>query len=411
MELNKENLDLISSQYGESFYILDTEQFVKNYNNLLGAFRKYYSNSHIAYSYKTNYTPRLCYLINSMGGFAEIVSDMEGEIAYKIGVNPSNIYFNGPYKNIDFVEKLLLDGGCVNIDSINELRAIIKIANKHKDKKLNIAIRLNFDIKSGILSRFGIDVCSLEFINVIEEIKNTPNLYLKGLHSHFASRNILYWPNRIKGLIEVIEKHFKGYCFEFIDLGGGLFGNMKESLKKQFDSVIPNYEDYAKSVCIEFDNYFKNYKNKPMLFIEPGTALAGDSMKFVSKVVNIKDVLGKKIATLLGSIYNINPTLNTKNPPITVVNMGNSTKYYENLDFVGFTCIESDYLYKNYNGNLAIGDYVIFENVGSYSVVLKPPFILPNFAVIEINEDKIEVVKRKECFDDLFKTYKFEFEG
>ena len=86
MELNKENLDLISSQYGESFYILDTEQFVKNYNNLLGAFRKYYSNSHIAYSYKTNYTPRLCYLINSMGGFAEIVSDMEGEIAYKIGM-------------------------------------------------------------------------------------------------------------------------------------------------------------------------------------------------------------------------------------------------------------------------------------------------------------------------------------
>ena len=145
-----------------------------------------------------------------------------------------------------------------------------------------------------------------------------------------------------------------------------------------------------------------------MLFIEPGSALAGDCMKFVAEVHSIKDVRGKAIATLLGSIYNINPTLNKKNPPISVIANGNKQSFYSNLDFGGFTCIESDYLYRGFEGNLAVGDQILFENVGSYSVVLKPPFILPNFPVLDLSNG-IEVIKRQENFDDLFHTYKFDF--
>ena len=144
-----------------------------------------------------------------------------------------------------------------------------------------------------------------------------------------------------------------------------------------------------------------------MLLIEPGSALVGDCMHFISKVVSIKVVRGKNIATLLGSIYNINPTLNKKNPPIKVYPMGGEQKEYADLDFGGFTCIESDYLYRHYNGKLAVGDMVAFGNVGSYSVVLKPPFILPNFPIIDISDGGIEIVKRGETFDDLFRTFEF----
>ena len=130
-------------------------------------------------------------------------------------------------------------------------------------------------------------------------------------------------------------------------------------------------------------------------------------MHFAAKVVNIKNVRGKAIATLLGSIYNINPTLNKKNPPIAVYPMGGEQKAYNDLDFGGFTCIESDYLYRHYDGKLAKDDMVVFGNVGSYSVVLKPPFILPNFPIVEVVNGQIEVVKRAETFDDLFHTFTF----
>ena len=53
------------------------------------------------------------------------------------------------------------------------------------------------------------------------------------------------------------------------------------------------------------------------------------------------------------------------------------------------------------------GDYLVFGNVGSYSVVLKPPFILPNFAVVDKAGGVTRQVKRPEDFDDLFATYAF----
>ena len=40
-----------------------------------------------------------------------------------------------------------------------------------------------------------------------------------------------------------------------IDLGGGLFGKMENSLKEQFTSNIPNYQDYANAVASFIANF------------------------------------------------------------------------------------------------------------------------------------------------------------
>ena len=49
----------------------------------------------------------------------------------------------------------------------------------------------------------------------------------------------------------------------------------------------------------------------------------------------------------------------------------------------------------------------MISNCGSYSLVMKPPFILPNFPVLDICSGEVEVVKRGESFDDLFQTFNF----
>ena len=95
------------------------------------------------------------------------------------------------------------------------------------------------------------------------------------------------------------------------------------------------------------------------------------------------------------------------NPPMYVIAMGEEQKDYNDLDLVGFTCIEGDVLYHNYNGKLAHDDAIVISNCGSYSLVMKPPFILPNFPVLDICGSEVEVIKRGENFDDLFHTYNF----
>lgn len=409
-ELEINFLEQLSKEYGDTFYLLDTDQFRRNFLELRGEFQKIYPKSNIAYSYKTNYIPALCKIVDELGGYAEVVSDMECSIARKIGVNPKHIAFNGPYKNMTKVEEFLLEGVNINVDSIYELKNVIDIANKYPNREFSIGIRCNFDIGDGVLSRFGFDVEGEDFPRALNMIKETHNLRLKGMHSHYASRSLDTWPIRARKMLTVVQKYYEGVP-EYICQGGGIFGKMSDSLKKQFDSYIPNYKEYAEAICPLYQELYGRLpeEQQPTLFIEPGSALVGDCMKFAAKVVSIKDVRGKGIATVLGSIYNINPTLNKKNPPLEVYHMGkNQKKMYTDLDFGGFTCIESDYLYRHYDGELAVGDYVVFGNVGSYSVVLKPPFILPNFAIVELKDNgEYRLIKCAERFEDLFHTYQF----
>ena len=402
MKINSEVIKNLRNKYGEAFYLLDSEKFKNNFLELKKAFVSIYPNFNIAYSYKTNYTPKLCKIVNELGGYAEVVSEMEAELAIRCGVDPSHIIWNGPIKNEEMSKSFLLSGGIINIDSLKEALFIKSIAEE-TETVLNVGVRCNFDVGDGVVSRFGIDVDSKEFVKVLDIIKETPNMHLINFQSHFAKRQMEYWPAKAQGMLDVIDKY--GIVPERIDIGGGLFGKMEPSLKEQFSSNIPTYAEYANAVAPLFAKRFEKVVNKPELVIEPGSAVVGDCMYFVGTIKTIKDVRGKAFASVMGSQKNISMT--GINPPMEIVAMGNEQKEYTNLDFVGFTCIEGDVLYHGYNGLLACEDKIVIKNCGSYSLVMKPPFILPNFAVLNITGEEAEVIKNAENFEDVFHTFNF----
>lgn len=403
MILNKEVISKLRREYGDAFYLLDSEQYRNNFIELRDTFRKIYPNFNIAYSYKTNYTPKFCKIVNELEGYAEVVSEMELEIAQRVGVKPDRIIWNGPIKNPQKLEELLVAGGTDNIDSIEELAMVKAIAERHSDKMLNLGIRCNYEVGDGVVSRFGFDVESDDFRKVLEFVTMTKNVHFINFQCHFAKRQIEYWPARAKGMMQLVDR--LGIIPERIDIGGGLFGKMADSLKAQFTNEIPGYQAYAEAAAAIFADYFADKDVKPELLIEPGSAVVGDCMKFVGTVKSIKSVRGKSFATVLGSQKNI--SMSGINPPMEVIAMGGEQKEYENLDMVGFTCIEGDVLYHGYKGKLAHEDAIVISNCGSYSLVMKPPFILPNFPVLDISTGQTEVIKRGEVFDDLFHTFNF----
>lgn len=401
--MDKQIIKKLQAEYGEAFYLLDSAQFRKNFAELKAAFNDIYPNWNIAYSYKTNYTPKLCKIVNELGGYAEVVSEMELEIAKRVGCKMDRVIWNGPIKNVPIMEQFLLDGGTINIDSIEELEQVKDIHNRHADKLIHVGIRCNYDVNDGVVSRFGFDIDGAEFMEVVKFTTTTENVKFINFQCHFAKRQIAYWPARAKGMVDLIDR--LGIIPERIDIGGGLFGKMADSLRAQFSCEIPDYEAYAKAAAQVFADYFADKDVKPELLIEPGSAVVGDCMKFIGTVKTIKNVRGKWIATVLGSQKNISMT--GINPPMEVIAMGGEQKEYKDLDFVGFTCIEGDVLYHDYTGKLAHQDVIVISNCGSYSLVMKPPFILPNFPVLDISEGKTEVIKRAENFDDLFHTFNF----
>ena len=405
--LTTELLNNLSEKFGNAFYLLESATFEENYKELTAAFKAYYPKFNIAYSYKTNYTPKLVQIVNRLGGYAEVVSDMEMEIALRSGVPASRIIWNGPVKNANKVKELLLTGGTVNIDSIYEIENIREIAANYPEHVINVGVRCNYDVGDGVVSRFGFDVDGEDFDTVLRFIVETPNVHLVNLQAHFAKRAPEFWTARALGMLKTYDKVVEKYGLkpERLDIGGGIYGKMPDSLREQLKIHEITYDDYASRAARLFAEHFEGYPDAPYLFIEPGSAVAGDCMRFVSRIETIKNVRGKTIATVIGSQKNI--SMSGINPPMELVAGGKEQSEYKDLDIVGFTCIEGDVLQKNFNGKLAVGDYIVIGNCGSYSLVMKPPFILPNFAVLDINGETVEVIKRAETFDDLFHTFIF----
>jgi diaminopimelate decarboxylase len=408
--LNREVLEELSSLYGDSFYLLDSYIFEKNYEEFLNEFQKIYAKTYIGYSYKTNYIPKLCSIINRKNGFAEVVSNMEYALAEKIGVAPEKIIVNGPYKIKEDVERMLLQGSIVNLDSFYEIDIVEEIAFRNRNSKLNIGIRCNFEIDGQSNSRFGFDVNTKNFIEVFNKLQKIENINITGLHCHFPNRNLESYESRVDEITLLVDKLFSTPP-EYISVGGGYSGKMDTSLEKQFKYKTPQYDEYAEVVATKFNEHYKNIKDelKPKLFLEPGTAIAADTMKFVARVIDIKNIRGNYIATTTGSKFNVGSFASTINLPMNVFSDRKNKKdnYFDVIDISGYTCIEGDILYKGFKGNINVGDFIVFNNVGSYSFNFKPPFILPNVAIIDynFNNSNHEVVKRKEEFDDIFRTF------
>lgn len=405
---NRDLLIKLEKQYGMPMYVFDEQSFVDNYNEFVNSFKSRYSKYMLSYSYKTNYTPYICGIVKKLGGYAEVVSDMEYDVAKRIGYKDSRIIYNGPYKGPASIE-MVLNGGLLNVDNMTELEKIIDIAN-NSSHIIGIGIRVNIDIGQKFVSRFGFDYENGELEKAIRLIKENSNVKIRGLHCHVGqSRSLKAWENRVNKMFQIIDEFFDE-PLEYIDLGSGMFAKMSPELAIQFGNDIPSYEEYAEVVCNLFAKYYKEWDedDKPILFTEPGTTIINKYIDFIGKVTSVKKIKGKCFAVLNCSKHNLGEICTLKQLPFKIINNNKNQEVCSDVDFVGYTCLEHDIMAHGDNVEIAIDDYVVFENVGGYSNVDKPPFILPNCVMISIDgENNTQIIKRREMFEDVFATYIF----
>lgn len=401
--------NLIEKQ-GTPFYLFDEQGFVDNYRKLEETFKKVYPGYQISYSYKTNYTPFVCQLVKSMGGYAEVVSDMEYTLAKKLGYENSQIVYNGPSKGDEMYEHLE-NHGILNLDSLDEAKRVVAYCKAHTNKLYTVGVRINMDLGANFISRFGMVDGSPELLETIEIIKETENLQLIGLHCHISRcRGVEAWTQRAEIMLAMADKYVDDVP-AYISLGSGMFAEMCDYLKDQFggDSV-PTYEDYCKSTIVPFAEHYKNAEKKPMLFTEPGTTLVARYLSFVSKVLSVKQIRGRWIANMDGDYHNLGEICTMKKLPTDVIARGKEQKHFDTMDIMGFTCLEQDVMVPEWTGELAEGDVMVFDNCGGYSIVNKPQFIKPQSAMYAKRADgSLKLIMRAESFDDVFGKFSFEF--
>ncbi len=405
----------IEAKYGAPFYIFDEAAFRKNYDDIVRAFGSRYERFVLAYSYKTNYIPYLCGIIKSKGGFAEVVSRLEYDLAIKVGQKPDKIVFNGPVKSYEDIELALKNQSIVNLDSWSEIDHVAKYAKKNPNRKIKVGLRINIGLsdKSGRshiqeqlkTGRFGFDPSELNMGKVVSRLLRIGNVTVNSLHGHTSTADRSVWCYRIiaETLCRIAENFFPE-SVEYINVGGGIFGYMPPSMRW---TKTPSFDDYAKAVCKVLKNNKWVCRQKPYLMLEPGIAMAANALSFITKVISIKDIRGRVFVTVDGSAYNVKPTFHKINQPYQIIKKI-SSKNRRTFSVVGSTCMEKDYILTEITDVLPdVGDFIKIDNVGAYTVVLTPPFINPAPAIVVEKSNAVKLIRSKQTLNDMFKNYAF----
>lgn len=387
------------------YYLFSADDFINNYLSLKSAFCNYYPDYQIAYSFKTNYTPAVCKIVLELGGYAEVVSDMEFELAKRVGFPINRIIYNGPGKE-HYIEECIINGGLLNVDNYNDIKKIREIAKNNHN--LSVGVRVNFDIGNDLHSRFGIDADNGELENVIFSLTEC-GVSVSGLHYHISrARGLQYWKKRIDKILEIADKveRITNSRIKYLDLGSGMYGDLITELSDQFTDV-PTYDEYASVVACTMNQHYQNRSDKPILFTEPGTTLVSRYFSLFSTVLDIKTIREKNFALLDCSFHNVGEICGLKNVPMKIIVSRDRNQYYDSIDLVGYTCLEQDIIIHNYCGNIGVGDIIEFCNVGGYSIVDKPPFIHPDIPVYMDKSGERSCIKRAQTIDDIFAPYLF----
>lgn len=379
------------------YFLIDTKGIKKLICELRGSLDKYFSSNIIGYSFKTNNLPWIIQYMRNNNMWAEVVSSDEYDLALKMGYSPEKIIFNGPIKSKEKFILAIEQGSIVNIDSQRELTWLGE-CDKNKFDKVKIGLRVNFCIEDkcpgesqcGIEDgRFGFSYETGALEKVITQLQ-TIGISLSGLHLHCSSktRSVDIYHTIAKIATEIVSKY--DLSLQYIDVGGGFFGGVQGK---------PTFEDYILTIKKELSI---NPKLKDItLIVEPGMSLVGANIDYVTTVVDLKKTKNNYFALLDGSRIHVDPLFKKTNYTYYIISGGLSTADTVEKILCGFTCMEGDRFFKTFK-TLCVGDKVVFQKVGAYTMGLSPQFIQFYPPVYAVTEDNKLIIARRQVNSDEF---------
>lgn len=351
------------------YYVIHKEELDINFQKLKMALDKYWNNYEIGYSYKTNALPWIVKYFNGLNCMAEVVSEDEYQLAKLIGVEKNRIIYNGPVKTKNtFIEAIEYD--CiVNIDSQREIDWLDEV----KPEQRKVGIRINFDIEQMCPGqsqcgqdggRFGFCYENGEFEKAIDRIKEK-NARVCGIHLHTSSKSRgLEIYKAICEMACVIQQECQ-FDLDYIDIGGGFFGGLPT--KPQFDDYLSLISDVL-SKCFD--------KKKIKLIIEPGMAVIGAPVSYVTSVIDVKTTSYNRFVITDGSRTNIDPLMSKSSYFHSYKYKCDRNNKCQKQVICGYTCMEHDRLFEAEDEvELQCGDRIIYDKVGAYTMCLTPLFI------------------------------------
>lgn len=409
-EIDSVAIDELVEKFGSPLFVFSETTLRQKYRAYYNSFSTRYPNVTFGWSYKTNYLPAVCSVLHQEGAIAEVVSEMEYDKARSLGIPGNKIIYNGPYKNMNALEKAVKENAMIHIDHFDEIYDLEKVADK-LNKKIKVGMRLNMD--TGIYpqwSRFGLNLDSGQAMDAVKRMASKGKLVLNGLHCHIGT--YILEPNAYAVEIEKMVKF--GYeiqdkfdlKIEYYDIGGGFPSKSKlKGTYQEPDVMVPSIDEYAENITTSL---FRNLKagDLPKLYLETGRGIVDEAGYLITTIIASKRLPdGRKSYIADGGInllytafwykYNleIDRQVDGTNEP-AIVN--------------GPLCMNIDVIEE---GTLLPpmekGTRLILSPVGAYNVTQWMQFIEYRPNVVMIGENKeLDIIREAEDLSDITRREK-----
>ncbi len=399
---NQNNIDkLIIQNKWKNIIVYDLnklEELYKRWQTLMPHIMPYYA-------IKCNPSIHLLKKLAKMGSGFDCASLNEIEHVLKINVNPQKIIFSNPCKYEEDIH-YALKNKVYNIvfDSLEELQKIHNIArNDSQYIKLILRIYANDkEAKFQLSKKYG--AIKSEWENLLKKGQEL-QLNITGVSFHIGSsaKNSNTYNTALKDTKKIIylAKQY-GYNINLIDIGGGFSEKTIASFSKVINDSIKDLKLENEEI-LAIDKNNSNFKKmvshdkgeKNSIMAEPGRYFAESIAALYTQVFGKKLRDDKRFYWVAEGIYGcFNCELHHELPPKPCILKGSNKKYnrhkkYKSTIF-GPTCDIDDMILSNYFiEDLDIGDYLVWKNMGAYTIAAATNFNgINEMSPVEIVVDK-----------------------
>ncbi len=395
-------VDALAAEFGTPLYVLDEDALRRRYREMIGAFRRRYSDVKIGWSVKTNWLSAVAAILRSEGAWGEVVSGFEYGICRDLGIPGSEIIFNGPWKTDDELRRAFAEGAHVNIDGDDELRRVARIA-RDADAPVSVGMRVNLKLNYPPWDKFGFGLEDGRALETARLIAAEPKLKLERLHLHvgtYVPDSALYGrgAEALTALALKLESEL-GLEIRHLDLGGGYATrNTLRGAMLSGELTAATLDDYAEAVTAPIRKAAKQFKRPPTLFLEPGRVLIDEAMAMVSTVRAVKRVSGKAKAAIMDVGVHILPTAYWYQHDVRpVFDDGRALETYR---LAGPLCMQIDVVRESVVlPSLRAGDLLVVSDVGAYNFSQSMQFIQLRPPVVLLKDGRAELVRTAETPD------------
>ncbi len=350
--------------YPTPFFYTSRDILKHNYHT----FAHLLDNSEVYYALKANSDPKILNYLDELGSGFEAASSYEIDMLLKLGISPKKIIYGTSVKPVAHIKHAIKHGiDRFAADSAEELHKIAENAPGSK-----VLIRAVVDDTGSVFAfseRFGAPIETVKDLVLLVkhlELKT----YAISFHVGSQATNANRWSNALNTIRPIIEElKSEGVTLEALDIGGG------------FPVAYYNHQNapHLSEIVPLVNNTLHMLPYVPKIIVEPGRGIVASSTVMVTEVIS-RTIRGGKVWLVVdGGIYNaLYEAMIHQGSTQYLVHPGSvqESKASMHATLAGPTGDSLDIIARDVElpDYIGVGDRLIFENTGAYTVTMSSPF-------------------------------------